>query len=207
MQEQHELDLQSEQDDFTDDVRDELTIDDGTLADPNAGIDAHAAYGSPLEDTNLWVLVAFVLVLGLLFWQGVHKRVKSSLDERAAGIRSQLDEARELREEAQALLAHYQKQQREAEDEAKAIIDQAKADAKIMTREARAQIDEQLARRTKAAQERISRAEAQAVADMRGQTADLAVAAARRIIADRVDARAQEALIDRAIGEVGTRLN
>ncbi|MBB4658753.1 F0F1 ATP synthase subunit B [Parvularcula dongshanensis] len=203
MQEQH--DLQNPNDDFVDDVRDELTLDDGTLVDSHAQVDDHSAHGAWYEDTNLWVLVAFLLVLGLLAWQGVHRKVGGALGARSDRIRGQLDEARSLREEAQRLLAEYQKRQREAEEEAKSIIEQAKDDAKIMTSDARVHLDEQLARRTRAAEDRIARAEAQAIADVRGHAADLAVAAARRIIAEKA-ADGRDPLIDRAISDVAVRL-
>jgi F-type H+-transporting ATPase subunit b len=196
--------LQQEDDSTIDDVRDELTIDDGTLVDPYAEIGEDAIYGAWYEDTNLWVLVAFLIVLGILFWQGVHKRIARGLRTRSEGIQAQLDEARTLREEAQQLLAQYQKRQREAEEEAKGIIEQAKADAKIMKNESRQLLDEQIARRRKAAEERIARAEAQAIASVRGEAASLAVAAAREIIADRASDRKS---VDSAIAAVGRQLN
>lgn len=169
-------------------------------------VDVHHDEGL-LMDTNLWVLVGFLIVVGIALWQGVPKIIGGMLNKRSDEIRGQLDEARSLREEAQKLLADYQKRQREAEDEAAAIIEQAKDDAKNMASEARAKLDEQLARRRKAAEDRIARAEAQALNEMRSKTADLAVAAAREIIAGRVDDRAQGALIDKAIADVRGRLN
>ena len=182
---------------FLDEVNEEMTLADG----------AHEASHDPwYENPNLWILIAFLLVIGLLLSQGVAKKVTGSLRARADGIRSQLDEARGLREEAQGLLADYQKRQREAEDEAAAIIDQAKLDAKALTKDANRKAEASLARRRQAASDRIVRAEAQAVAEVRGEAARLSIAAARDIIAGRVDARAKAALTDKAIGEVGQRL-
>ena len=191
---------------FLDDVDDDITLSDGTLEDPRERELLEEEHGHWYEDTNLWVLVAFVVVIALLLRQGVAKRVTGALDARATGIRSQLDEARGLREEAQSLLADYQKRQREAEDEAASIIDQAKADAKALTAEANRKAEESLRRRSRAAEDRIARAEAQAVAEVRGQAAHLSVAAARTIIAERTGPEAQAALTDRAISEVGQRL-
>ncbi|NNU17593.1 F0F1 ATP synthase subunit B [Parvularcula sp. ZS-1/3] len=162
---------------------------------------------SILEDTNLWVLIGFIAVIGLFVWQGVFKKLGTFLDGRAKTIQDQLDEARSLREEAQKLLADYQKRQREAETEAEGIIAQAKADAKTMQKDAKAKLEEQVARRTQAAHDRIARAEAQALADVRAQTADLAVDAAREIIKARTDGSAQKALLDRAIGDIRGKLN
>lgn len=163
--------------------------------------------GSLLEDTSLWVLVGFLIVVSILVWQGVGKKLSAFLDGRAKDIETQLDDARNIREEAQKLLADYQKRQREAEGEAESIIALAKADAKAMTAEAKAKLDEQVQRRTQAAQDRIARAEAQALAEVRAQTADLAIAAAQEIIKSRTDGTAQKALLDRAIADVRGKLN
>lgn len=164
-------------------------------------------YGSILEDTNLWVLVGFVIVLAIFAWQGVFKRVGGFLDGRALTIQEQLDEARSIREEAQKVLADYQKRQREAEAEVEDIIALAKSDAKAMRAEAQRRMEEQVARRTAAAHDRIARAEAQAMAEVRAQTADLAIDAAREIIKARTDGSAQKALLDRAISDVRGKLN
>ncbi|MCQ8184822.1 F0F1 ATP synthase subunit B family protein [Parvularcula maris] len=185
----------------------ELTEDDGSREAYEGAPDYPGEHSSVLEDTNLWVLVGFLIVLGILVSQGVFKKLGGMLSGRADTIRSQLDEARSLREEAQRLLADYQKRQREAEGEAEEIISQAKADAKIMAADARTKLEEQVARRTQAAHDRIARAEAQALADVRAQTADLAIDAAREIIRARTDGSAQKALLDRSIAEVRGKLN
>ncbi len=170
-----------------------------------AADDAHAL--AWWEDTAIWVSLGFIVVVGLFAYLGVHKTVGKALDERAQKIADELDAARRMREEAQELLAQYQRRQREAEDEAQGIIDQAKKDAARMGQEMRDKIKDQIARRAKAAEEKIARAEAQAVAEVRGQTADLAVDTAREIIKTRVDQGAQSALIEKAIDELRTKLH
>lgn len=169
--------------------------------------DEYEGETSLLADSNLWVLVGFIIIIGIIMSQGVGKRVGGFLNNRAQTIQNQLDEARSMREEAQKLLADYQKRQREAESEAEDIIAQAKADAKVMQADAKAKLEEQVARRTRAAEERIARAEAQALAEVRAQTADLAVDAAREIIKARTDGSAQKALLDRAISDIRGKLN
>jgi len=139
------------------------------------------------EDTTIWVSLAFLVVLGLFAYLGVHKTIGNALDERAQKIADELDAARRMREEAQELLAQYQRRQREAEDEAQSIIDQAKKDAARLGEEMRDKINDQITRRAKSAEEKIARAEAQAIAEVRGQTADLAVDTAKEIIKTRVD--------------------
>jgi F-type H+-transporting ATPase subunit b len=189
-----------------DDVRDEMTADDGTVLDPGAEVHSEAYY-SPLEDTNLWVLVGFLIVIGILISQGVGKKIGGFLSGRARLIEEQLDDARNMREEAQRLLADYQKRQREAEGEAEDIITRAREDAKAMSLESRRKIEEQTTRRTQAAHDRIARAEAQALAEVRAQTADLAVDAAREIVKARTDGSAQKALLDRSIADLRGKLN
>lgn len=159
----------------------------------------HAAHPGLLEDVSFWVLLAFLIVMGIFWRAGLHKTIAGALDKRAQRIADELNQARKFREEAQELLAQYQRRQREAEEEAKGIVEQAKRDAKRLEAEARAKIDEQISRRAKAAEERIARAEAQAIAEVRGQAADLAVEAAREIIRERMDQGAQAALVDKAI--------
>lgn len=208
----------------------QFNVTSAALAAPQHGEDQHEAPAAPgaagdetlltevaheedlhptsiLHDTNTYVTLAFLIVIAIAVAVGVPKIIGGFFRSRAENVRTQLDEARSLREEAQKMLADFQKRQREAEEEAEGIIEQAKKDAKIMSEDARQKMDEQIARRRKAAEERIARAEAQAIAEVRGKAADLAVAAASTIIADRVDAKAQGALIDKAIADVGTRLN
>ena len=171
---------------------------------------AHGAHHAPtplLEDTSFWVSLGFLVVIGLFGWLGVHKQIASSLDKRAQGIADELDRARALRDEAQEILAKYQRRQREAEDEAEAIVEQAKRDAVRIADEARVKIEEQLDRRAKAAEEKIARAEAQAIAEVRGQTADLAIEAAREIIRTRMDQGAHSALAERSIDEIRAKLH
>lgn len=174
------------------------------VADTNGG--EHASTGI-LQDVTLYTLIAFLVVLFIFARAGLHKTIISGLDKRGQKIADEINEARKLREEAQELLASYQRRQREAEEEAAGIIEQAKKDAQRMTAEARAKIEEQTERRIKAAEDKIARAEAQALSEVRGQAADLAIEAARIIIRDRMDAGAQGAFIDRAIAGLKDRLN
>ncbi|MFN3961008.1 MAG: F0F1 ATP synthase subunit B [Parvularculaceae bacterium] len=171
---------------------------------------AHGAGHAPtplLQDTATWVSLGFLVVVSLFGWFGVHNKIAAALDKRAQGIADELDRARALRDEAQELLAKYQRRQREAEEEAEAIIEQAKRDAARIAAEAREKIEEQLERRAKAAEDKIARAEAQAIAEVRGQTADLAIEAARDIIRNRMDQGAQSALAERAIDEIRSKLH
>src|SRR5215470_6310763 len=122
---------------------------------------------SLLLEAEFWVAVGFVVFCGILVYLGVPKMMLDALDERSARIKAELDEARRLREEAQRLLADYQRKQREAEGEAEAIIASAKAEAERVAAEAKAKVEEFVARRTRMAETKIAQAEAQALADVR----------------------------------------
>lgn len=119
------------------------------------------------QNPQFWVLVAFLIFVGLVLYYRVPAMIGKMLDERAEAIRKELDEARRLREEAQALLADYQKKAKEAETEAKSIIDQAKTEAETLAAEARKALAENIQRRSKLAEDKIARAEAQALSEVR----------------------------------------
>ncbi len=166
-----------------------------------------SAKGGLLADSSFWVLIAFIVVIGMLIRFGLHTQITTGLDKRANRIADEINEARKMREEAQELLAQYQRRQREAEAEAAAIIEQAKKDAKQMAVEARDKLNDQMERRAKAAEEKIARAEAQALSEVRGRAADVAIEAARDIIRERMDSGAQNAFIEKSIASVRGKLN
>ncbi len=157
-------------------------------------------------DPSFWVGLAFVLVVALAF-KPAAKAISSSLDGRAAKIREQIEEARKLREDAQALLAGYQTKQRDAMAEAEKIIAQAKAEAARMKTDAEADLARALERREQQALERISQSEAQALAQVRSTAVDVALAAAEALIRENLDDGKKQALADKAIGELQARMN
>lgn len=159
------------------------------------------------QDATFWVLVTSVAFVGLLFYFGVPALITSALDKRADDIRNELDEARKLREEAQQVLASYQRKQRDAEKEAEAIIDQAQAEAERLAVETQAALAQQVERRTKLAEEKIGQAEVQALQEVRAIAADVAVAAARRIIEEKLDDTKAARLIEKSITEVQSKLH
>lgn len=158
-------------------------------------------------DNSFWTLVALAIFIGLLVYLKVPGRVTKSLDDRAGKIAKELDEARTLREEAQTLLASYQRKQREAQKEADGIIEAAQTEAARLIDETRADIAAQLERRTRQAEEKIAAAETQAMAEVQAAAADTAVEAARKLIAEKIDAGADAKLIDKDISELGGKLN
>jgi F-type H+-transporting ATPase subunit b len=156
---------------------------------------------------DFWVAVAFVLFFVIVWRAGAFGAIASALDARTARIRTELDEARKLREEAEALLAEYKKKRSEAEKEAAAIVAAAKSEAEEMTAEAQKRTEEFVVRRTKLAETKIAQAEAQALADVRSAAAETAVRAADRVLTETVKGKTADDLIANAIKDVKTRLD
>ena len=160
-----------------------------------------------LFDAETWVALAFVVFMAGLGYIGVHRMLAKSLDDRAARIKAELDEARKLKDDAAQLLADYRRKRGEAESEAQEIIAGAKAEAERLAAEAKVKIEEFVARRTKMAEVKIAQAEAQAAADVRGAAADAAVAAAERILAQQAKGPLAGELIAKGIEDVRKKLN
>ena len=160
-----------------------------------------------LKNTDFVVLLAFLLFIGVLIYFKVPTMLSGMLDKRADGIQSELEEARALREEAQTLLASYERKQKEVRDQADRIVTAAKAEAQTAAEQARADLAESLERRIAAAEDQIGSAQAAAVKEVRDQAIVIAVAAARDVIAKQMTAAEGNALIDNAIAEVDAKLH
>ena len=158
-------------------------------------------------DATFFALVALILFFGLITYLGVPKTVAAALDKRADTIRSELSEAKRMREEAQALLADYQRRAKEAESEAESIISEAKAEARRLTEETNKALGEMIERRTKAAEVKIAQAETQAIAEVRSIATDVAIAAAQSILASKVTGGTADSLISKGIADVKAKLN
>jgi F-type H+-transporting ATPase subunit b len=163
--------------------------------------------GEALTETETWVALGFLIFVGLLVYLGAHRKLIEALDGRHARIKSELDEAHKLREEAQALLAEFERKGREAGNEAAAVIAGAKAEAERIAADAKARVEEFVARRTKMAEAKIIQAEAQALADVRAAAADAAVAAAEKILAGAAKGKVAEDLLAKGIEDVKNRFN
>jgi len=156
---------------------------------------------------EFWVAVSFVAFLLIVLYYKVPRAIAKALDDRAESIRKELDEARRLREEAQALLADYQKKHRNVGQEADAVLEQARREAEAYAHETRASLKELLERRTRLAEDKIARAEAQAVDEVRFAAVDMALAAAEKILRDKVAGAGGASLIDQSIRDLKGRLN
>jgi F-type H+-transporting ATPase subunit b len=156
---------------------------------------------------EFWVAVAFIAFVLILLYYKVPGLIAKSLDDRAESIRKELDEARRLRDEAQDLLADYQARHRNVGDEAKAIVEQARHEADAFALESREALKGTLERRTRLAEEKIARAEAQAVDEVRAAAVEMAVTAAERILREKAQGPGGAALIDQGIRDLKGRLN
>jgi F-type H+-transporting ATPase subunit b len=156
---------------------------------------------------DFWVAVSFLIFIGILVKMGVPSLITKALDDRADAVRKELDQARRLREEAQDLLADYQRKQRAADEEAKAIIEQARREAETMKAESAKSLKEQLERRTRLAEEKIARAEAQAVSEVRAAAVDVAMSAAESLIGDKLKGDSGADLLNRSIRDLKGKLN
>lgn len=160
-----------------------------------------------LFNTDFVVLVAFLIFVGVLIYLKVPGLLGGKLDARAAGIKADLDEARQLREEAQKVLADYERKQKEAQEQADRIVEHARKEAEQAGEDAKDEIKRSIERRLQAAEDQIASAEARAIRDVRDQAIVVATAAARDVIARQMSAEDGDKLIDAGIGEVEAKLH
>ena len=160
-----------------------------------------------LHNTNFVVLIAFLIFIGILLYMKVPGSIGGMLDKRAVAIKSELDEAKALREEAQSLLASYERKQKEVAGQAERIVASAKDEATKAAVEAKADIAKSITRRLAAAEEQIASAQAAAVKAVRDQAIVVAVGAAKDVIAKQMDAKSAGALIDDSIATVADKLH
>jgi F-type H+-transporting ATPase subunit b len=159
------------------------------------------------SDPETWVAVAFVILMGVFGYVGVHRTVLKTLDHRRDRIKAELDDARRLKDEAARLLAEYKARHASAEREAQDIITSAKAEAERIASEAKTKMEDFVARRTKTAEGKIALAEAQALADVRAAAANAAVTAASTILSQTVQGSVADDLLTKGISEVREKLN
>ena len=159
------------------------------------------------SEPEFWVAVAFVILIGVFVYYGIHRTVLTTLDHRSDRIKAELDDARRLKDEAAKLLGEYQARHASAEREARNIIDSAKAEAERIAAEAKTKLEDFVARRTKTAESKIALAEAQAVADVRSAAATAAVTAASTILSQSVKGPVADDLLAKGIAEVRQKLN
>ena len=181
-----------------------LTLPLMTLATP-----ALAAKGPffSLGNTDFVVLLGFLGFIGILLYFKVFPMLGGLLDKRAEDIQGEINEARAIREEAQTLLASFERKSAEVKEQAGKIVDAAKAEASAAAEKAKEDLQTSIARRLAAAEDQLASAEASAIKEVRDQAASIAVAAAQEVVAAQMTAKDGSALIDDAIKGVGAQLH
>ncbi len=171
---------------------------------------AWAAESEPffsLKSTEFIVTLAFLLFLAVLVYLKVPSLLGGMLDKRAEGIKSELDEARALREEAQTVLASFERKQAEVKEQAERIIVAAREDATIAAEQAREALQESIRRRLSAAEDQIESAQSAAVKEVRDTAISVAIEAAADVISSQMTAARGNRLIDSAIADVDAKLH
>ena len=158
-------------------------------------------------DASFWATVALVLFFVLIFYLNVPGMMTKGLDNRADKIRNDLDEARKLREEAQSLLAEYQRKRKEAEQEAEAIVTAARREAEALSADAERKIEDYVTRRTALAEQKIAQAEGQAVAEVKAAAVDLAVEATQSLIGSKMSGSASNDMFKKSLAEIKANMN
>ena len=160
-----------------------------------------------LRNAHFVILISFLIFIGVLVKYKVPGMLIGMLDKRAAGIKADLEEARALRDEAQTILASYERKARDVQAQAEEIVVAAKRDAQIAAEQAKADLQVAIARRLKGAEDRIASAEAAALKEVKDRAVLVAVAAAGEVLASQMSASDKAGMIDKGIAEVETRLN
>jgi len=175
-----------------------------TAADGGHGEAPHVDPTALGMNATAWVSLAMIVVIALLLWKKVPAAIGHALDKKIAGIREQLDEAAQLRAEAEAIKAEYEAKAAQAGAEAKLMLERAQHEAETIVAQAHADSAALVERRTRMAEDKIGAAERAAVAEVRAKAASAAAAAAATLIAQQHDAAADRAMVDQAIAGLGS---
>jgi F-type H+-transporting ATPase subunit b len=160
-----------------------------------------------LGNTDFVVLLGFLVFIGILIYAKVPGRITGMLDSRAAQIRTELEDARALRDEAQTILASYERKQKEVQAQADRIVATAKEEAMAAAEQAKADLTRSIARRVAAAEDQIASAEAAAIREVRERAVQVAVAAAGEVLAKQMTPASANAMIDSAIEQVAAKMH
>ncbi|MGE0179092.1 MAG: F0F1 ATP synthase subunit B [Sphingomonas sp.] len=175
------------------------------LTEDHGGGAPHAEPTALFFDASGWVALAMVAVFALMIWKRVPAAIGRALDNKIGTIRQQLDEAAQLRAEAEALRSEYEAKSAQADAEAATMLERARTEAAGILAQAETDATALVERRTRMAEDKIAAAERAAVDSVRARAASAAAAAAEQLIKDRLDDASDRALVDAAIGDLGKR--
>ncbi len=195
---------------MAEEAKTELTAEDHAAmghgpmtATTEAGAEVPHAEPSALGfDATMLVALAMLVVIGLAIWKKVPAMIAGALDKQISGIKAQLDQATALRAEAEAIKAEYEAKAKQAEQDAIDMKAAAVEEAKQIVATAKVAATDMIARRAKAAEDKIAAAERAAIADVRAKAASVSAAAAAQLIATHHDAKADASLVDQSINSL-----
>jgi F-type H+-transporting ATPase subunit b len=156
-------------------------------------------------DAPAWIALAMVAVFALLIWKRVPAAIAAALDKKIASIRVQLDEAAQIRAQAEALRAEYEAKASQADAEVATMLDRARTEAQGIVAQAEADAAALVERRARMAEDKIAAAERTALEEVRAKAASAATAAAEALIRDNLDAAADKPMIDSTIAGLAKR--
>jgi F-type H+-transporting ATPase subunit b len=165
-------------------------------------MDTAALFSNPV----FWVTISFLMFIALILKVKLPGMIGKALDARAEKISAQLDEARTLKEDAQALLAQFQRKQRDAKKEAEAMTSQAREDAALFAKEAEVNLEALIERQAKAGEAKIEAAEANAVKEVKAAAVEIAIGAARNMLEDKLQGDKADSLVNAAIDDLENHL-
>jgi len=162
---------------------------------------------SIIETDSFWVMIAFIATMAFLWHKGAFRAIGGALDKRSDQIRKELEEAQALKEEAQALLASYQRRQRKVVEDAESILSNATAEANRIIARAEGRIEEEVKKRTELAEQKIAQAQAAAIRDVSARAVDITISASEALLTSELSGKASTSLLDDAVSDVGSRFN
>ncbi|HEY1962807.1 MAG TPA: hypothetical protein VGG69_10345 [Rhizomicrobium sp.] len=160
-----------------------------------------------LKEPDFWEGIGLLIVIAFFLWVRIPAFVAGWLDRRAEAIAKELEQASQIRKEAERVLLEYRQKATEAKSEAEHILRETKEEAQRFAAEARAQLQAQMERRAKMAEQQIAQAEARAVAEIREAAANAAASAAEKLIAAHLDEAKSRALVQSSIKDLNSKLN
>ncbi len=153
--------------------------------------------------TTVWTTFIFLSLLGVL-WKFAWGPILGAVEAREQGIQSTLDEAASRNEEAKSLLAEHKEQLADARRQANELI----AEGKTVGDRVRKEIEEKARSEAQSIIERarseIERERDAAIAELRKESVDLALAAATRLMQENLNQDKDRALVERYLAEMGS---
>jgi F-type H+-transporting ATPase subunit b len=153
-----------------------------------------------------FVAVSFLLFVALVVWIGLPGSILNALDERSANIQKELDEARILHEEAQSLLAKEKRKLEKCDEEVKEILKKASDQAVLLAENSKKTLEEEIQRKQKQADLKISQARDEAIRDVKSKATDLSVIIAKEYLKENIDDKISSELVDKSIEDLKRNL-